>query len=29
VRYDGRYRNRIAGHPEVGAVEPVPWATQH
>lgn len=26
VRYDGQYRNRIAGHPDVGAVEPVPWA---
>jgi hypothetical protein len=27
VHYDGSYRNRIAGHREVGAVEPVPWAT--
>jgi hypothetical protein len=26
VHYDGSYRNRITGHPEVGAVEPVPWA---
>jgi hypothetical protein len=26
VKYDGVYRNRLAGHPERGAVESVPWA---
>ena len=27
VKYDGRYRDRIAGQPDTGAVEPVPWAS--
>jgi hypothetical protein len=25
VKYEGRYRNRLAGVPATGAVEPVPW----
>jgi hypothetical protein len=27
VKYEGRYRNRLSGEPDVGAVEPVPWAS--